>query len=71
MDPSMVSHVCDSLKRVFETHGACPIAPPALRPKPPPSMAPAPATATRPVSLLNSSGAVVTLPGDLTSSFAR
>lgn len=63
--------VCDGLRRVFETHGATPVAPPTIRPKPPPSLAP-PASASRGlVRLVDRKGAVVTLPGNLTAPFAR
>lgn len=63
--------VCDGLRRVFETHGATPVAPPTIRPKPPPSLAP-PASASRGlVRLVDRKGAVVTLPGNLTVPFAR
>lgn len=66
-----VSFVCDGLRRVFETHGATPVAPPTIRPKPPPSLAPPPAASKRLVHLLDHKGAVVTLPGNLTAPFAR
>ncbi|CBJ48836.1 eIF-2alpha kinase GCN2 similar to Eukaryotic translation initiation factor 2-alpha kinase 4 (GCN2-li [Ectocarpus siliculosus] len=66
-----VALVCDGLRRVFETHGATPVAPPTIRPKPPPSLAP-PALASRGlVRLVDRKGAVVTLPGNLTVPFAR
>ncbi|CAM9886395.1 unnamed protein product [Ectocarpus sp. 4 AP-2014] len=66
-----VALVCDGLRRVFETHGATPVAPPIIRPKPPPSLAP-PASASRGlVRLVDRKGAVVTLPGNLTAPFAR
>ncbi|CAM9232741.1 unnamed protein product, partial [Scytosiphon promiscuus] len=66
-----ISFVCDGLRRVFETHGATPVAPPTIRPKPPPSLAPPLAAAKGLVHLLDHKGAVVTLPGDLTAPFAR
>lgn len=66
-----VSYVCDGLRRVFETHGATPVAPPTIRPKPPPSLAAPPAASKGLVSLLDHKGAVVMLPGNLTAPFAR
>ncbi|CAM9424389.1 unnamed protein product, partial [Hapterophycus canaliculatus] len=66
-----ISFVCDGLRRVFETHGATPVAPPTIRPKPPPSLAPPLAASRGLVHLLDHKGAVVTLPGDLTAPFAR
>lgn len=66
-----VSYVCDGLRRVFETHGATPVAPPTIRPKPPPSLAAPPAASKGLVRLLDHKGAVVTLPGNLTAPFAR
>lgn len=66
-----MSYVCDGLRRVFETHGATPVAPPTIRPKPPPSLAAPPAASKGLVSLLDHKGAVVMLPGNLTAPFAR
>lgn len=66
-----MSYVCDGLRRVFETHGATPVAPPTIRPKPPPSLAAPPAASKGLVRLLDHKGAVVVLPGNLTAPFAR
>lgn len=66
-----MSYVCDGLRRVFETHGATPVAPPTIRPKPPPSLAAPPAASKGLVRLLDHKGAVVMLPGNLTAPFAR
>eukprot|EP00903_Cladosiphon_okamuranus_P014260 g13246.t1 len=70
-DAPAVSYVCGGLRRVFETHGATPVAPPTIRPKPPPSLAAPPAASKGLVRLLDHKGAVVMLPGNLTAPFAR
>ena len=70
-DAPAVALVCESLRRVFETHGATPVSPPTLRPKPPPSLAPPPSASKGLLHLLDHRGAVVALPSNLTAPFAR
>ncbi|CAM9255688.1 unnamed protein product [Ascophyllum nodosum] len=71
VDAPAVALVCESLRRVFETHGATPVSPPTLRPKPPPSLAPPPSASKGLLHLLDHRGAVVALPSNLTAPFAR
>lgn len=67
-DPRVVEEICVGLCSIFEAHGAVRLRTPLLRPRP----ANASDTAVGgPAELLNSRGAVVLLPEDLTVSFAR
>jgi histidyl-tRNA synthetase len=75
-----VQSVTDALRRVFESHGALPIEPTLLRPKPQAAAtgesnsSSSSATAMHDrlaVTLLDDKGIVVVLPTDLTAPFAR
>jgi translation initiation factor 2-alpha kinase 4 len=67
-DPRVVNHVCSELKAIFEAHGAVHLRSPLLRPKP--NFASASSTGGL-AEFMNSRGAVLVLPEDLTASFAR
>ncbi|CAM9360099.1 unnamed protein product, partial [Phaeothamnion confervicola] len=73
-DAAAVATVCHRLRAIFETHGAVPLCPPLLRPRPRSvrGAAAGAATAGKPgVSILDERGQVMWLPGDLTVPFAR
>jgi hypothetical protein len=66
-DPFVVETVCEKLKAVFHMHGASRLQNPLLRPRPNHSSG---NNATGgPAEVLNSRGAVLSLPEDLTVSF--
>ena len=67
-DPRIVDHVCLGLKAVFETHGAVHLRSPLLRPKPNFAVS---GSSGSVAELMNSRGAVLVLPEDLTAPYAR
>jgi histidyl-tRNA synthetase len=73
-----VQSVTDALRRVFESHGALPIEPTLLRPKPQAATSDSNSSNSSSavndrlaVTLLDDKGIVVVLPTDLTAPFAR
>jgi serine/threonine protein kinase/histidyl-tRNA synthetase len=65
-----IATVCDTLRTIFESHGAVPLAPPSLRPKPNRELL-KPIFAKHAVQLMDETGNLVVLPMDLTAPFAR
>lgn len=64
--PRLTESICDQLKTIFEAHGAVKLRAPLLRPK-----GRLDSGRDGPVELMNERGIILTLPEDLTATFAR
>eukprot|EP00588_Corethron_pennatum_P014419 CAMPEP_0194277742 /NCGR_PEP_ID=MMETSP0169-20130528/9981_1 /TAXON_ID=218684 /ORGANISM="Corethron pennatum, Strain L29A3" /LENGTH=1501 /DNA_ID=CAMNT_0039021777 /DNA_START=51 /DNA_END=4557 /DNA_ORIENTATION=+ len=70
-DPRVVETVCAGLRTIFKSHGAVPLRPPLLRPRPRAADGAGAGEGPRPQQLMNERGTVLVLPEDLTVNFAR
>jgi len=70
-DPRVVETVCAGLRTIFKSHGAVPLRPPLLRPRPGAADGAGVAEGPRPQQLMNERGTILLLPEDLTVNFAR
>ena len=68
-DPFVVETVCEKLKAIFHMHGASRLQNPLLRPRP--NHSSGSSTTGGPAEVLSSRGVVLSLPEDLTVTFAR
>jgi len=66
-DPIVVEKLCEASKRIFQAHGAVHLRSPLLRPR----LQASSATVGGPAELINSRGAILLLPEDLTAPFGK